>query len=804
MKLLFTLLFLVTSFTSWSQQQTQQEELKIEADKYFKEEQYNLAIQYYRELANLSDQNSEINYQMAESYRKTFNYAEAETYYLKVHYQAPTVFPLALYYYSLMLKLNGAFDESIYKFSEFILANSDNKVLNEFVEQAAVERAGSEMAKIESAKQQISYPLQMESLNSAYNDYAPTIRDSITLVITSGRIASNREVIDERYGEAFTDNLYFSKTGNVWHDKTRQIFNVTNSKYNDGSGSFNRQGDQYYYTLCGKDGPHCRIFLTELKNNKWTTPVPLGETINVKNYETKHPAISHGGDTLLFASNRPGGFGNSDIWMSIRVSNTEWGPAMNLGGSVNTKLNELAPAVTKYPNVFFFASDGHQNYGGLDLYMVKRLSSGQISIFNLDYPFNSNRDDCFITLDESKIYFSSNRSGGIGNFDIYSATIPSVISFISKLSLKNKDARSDVKLNSRTDRINNMNLLTARNEDRIEYENLTYPKKKIVDKMTNNQINHTNDLPSEYGELTPQEYDELKVIAELRYKTRELEKRLTKTILKSINTPSSASQHVSITATLIDSASGNFLANKKILLMDDLGEVIKVTTTNRSGKFRFTNIASSRQLFLRLEEIPSTHEDSFLLTNFKLTDDEAQTNFGVENIYFDFDHYNLRPEGKQVLNDLVIFLKSSPFVQVEIYAYADDLGADDYNLALTEKRGQAVLNYLTENGVDQTSLAVVAKGKQKISSLNVEVQRQFNRRVEFYLNGSKSGFDQNVKTYILRKKTDWDTIAASTGINKEELKHLNGSTANDLQIFQPIRIPTIAKGVSPELFFELH
>ncbi|CAN5371759.1 hypothetical protein BH09BAC3_BH09BAC3_12760 [soil metagenome] len=804
MKLLTLLILLTMSGHAWSQQKADQEELKIEADKYYKEEQYNLAIQYYRALANLSDQNAEVNYQLAESYRKIFDYTEAEAYYLKVHYQDPVAFPLALYYYALMLKLNGFFDESIDKFSAFILANADKKTFSELIEQATVDRAGSEMAKNEQTKKQFVYPLQMENLNSTFNDYAPTLRDSTTLVITSGRVASNREAIDERYGEAFTDNLYFSKTGNVWHDKTRQLFNITNSRYNDGSGSFNRKGDRYYFTVCGKDGPHCKIFLSILKNNKWTTPVPLGETINIKNYETKHPAISPGGDTLLFSSNRPGGFGNFDIWMSIRAGNNMWGPAMNLGGIVNTKLNELTPATTNFPNVFLLASDGHQNYGGQDLYMAKRLSNGQIAIYNLDYPFNSNRDDCFITVDARKIYFSSNRDGGLGNFDIYSVPISSVISFVSRLSLKNRDARGDVRLNSRTDHIDNMNLLTARNEDRIEYDNLTYPKKKIVDKLVYNQLNQMADSPSDYQGLTPQEYAELKALAEIQYKSGEIEKRFTKTLLKRLTTPSSATQHVSITGSLIDSASGAFLANKKILLMDDLGEVIKITTTNQSGQFRFTNIESSKKLFLRLEEIVSIKEENFLLTNLKMNNDETLPNLGVENIYFDFDHYIIRPEAKQVLNDLAIYLKNSPSVQVEIYAYADDLGADDYNLTLTEKRGQSVINYLTASGVDQTSLAVVAKGKQKNNSQNIDMQRQFNRRVEFYLNGSKSGFEKNVKTYILKKKTDWETIALSTGINREELKLLNGAVGNELQIFQPIRIPTTAKEILVELFFEIH
>ena len=101
------------------------------------------------------------------------------------------------------------------------------------------------------------------------------------------------------------------------------------------------------------DGPHCRIFLTQYQNGKWIEPVALNANVNFKSYESRQPAISYGGDSLIFATNRPGGLGGFDLWMSINSGEDNWGPAMNLGIGVNTKLNELAPAFTSFPNVLF-------------------------------------------------------------------------------------------------------------------------------------------------------------------------------------------------------------------------------------------------------------------------------------------------------------------------------------------------------------------------------------------------------------------------------------------------------------------
>ena len=84
--------------------------------------------------------------------------------------------------------------------------------------------------------------------------------------------------------------------------------------------------------------------------------------------------------------------------MSVNSGNDNWGPAMNLGSSVNTKLNELSPTFTAFQNVLFFSSDGHEGYGGLDMYMAKTFSTGETVLYNLGVPFNSNRDDSFISF----------------------------------------------------------------------------------------------------------------------------------------------------------------------------------------------------------------------------------------------------------------------------------------------------------------------------------------------------------------------------------------------------------------------
>jgi outer membrane protein OmpA-like peptidoglycan-associated protein len=702
--------------------------LRREGDRFFEIEQYSLAIEYYSQLAS----DPAITYRLAECYRRTFNYKQAELYYDKIRGEATSEFALATYYYALMLKANGKYEESIVHFEDFIYRHQCNDQLFAFVEQAIVDRAGSESALSDASSESDRYTLTDETFNSAFNDYAPAVMDTSMLVFTSGRTRSPLTAIDERYGEGYADNYLFEKKDGCWHDATRHIRNL-NTKFNDGSGSFTRKSDKYYFTICGKEASECRVFVSELRSGRWGDPRVLNDNINLDKFESKHPAVSPGGDTLLFVSDRPGGVGGFDIWMSIDAGNDDWGPAMNMGQIINTKMNEFAPAFANFNHVFFFASDGHQGFGGMDLYMAKRFSSGTQSVYNLGYPFNSNRDDCFVSFADNRLYLSSNREDGLGGFDIYSAKIKSPLSFISRLSLRNHSGRNDVSLASLWSTGSWMDLFYSRAEDRIEYESLTYGRRKIVDQMVANRNAHRKNSSEVFPELNEKEYNELLSIAQNRYRKIELQRRYRKTYLADIKT---TGESVAVTGVLVDSLSGKPLASMNIFLMNEDGEVLKVTSTNESGIFRFTNITDAGNLYLRYEGHSSDNTRPGV-TDLIVVADTPDT-FTFDNIYFDTDHYELRNDAKEVLNKLGDFLKLIPDSQVEIFAYADDRGTDSYNLLLTKRRGEEVRSYLGSIGVDETSIAIVAKGRQTVDGFTNEEKRQFNRRVEFYINGERS------------------------------------------------------------------
>lgn len=793
-KLLFFLLS--TCVAASAQHKGLYEKLVSEGNRYYNDEQYHLAIELFTEAVSFNVNDPAVDFKLAEAYRFTFNYPEAEGYYLKVLYTGQSTYPLSLFYYALMLKLNGNFPEAIERFDQFITFHEQNQVLKDFVEQAIIEKAGCEIAQRETTVISADVHPLPGLLNTPYNDFAPAFQSANTLIITSSRITSNRTLIDERYGEAFTDNYYFERAGERWEDKTHQQFWITNSLYNDGSGSFTRNGGQYFFTICEE---RCRIFETRLENSKWTKPSPLNQHINTPGFDSKQPAIAPSGDTLYFASNRPGGHGLFDIWESVRSADGQWGPPVNAGNIINTKANDVAPALSGSAGLFF-ASEGHPGYGGYDLFLAIRPSQGDTVLYNLNLPFNSAKDDCFLTFNGKEIFWSSNRTGGKGGFDIYGNFDLSAKELVAKLKSKNRNDSRSATLTSRTAKSEHLHLLASRNEETIDYNNLTYERKAIVNRMVENRLNNIENKREEFPDVTEEEFQLLKEISYTRFQTLLLKEKYASRLLTEITNTTNIEGSLSITGELIDSVTEQSLSSMKILLTNEFGEILKITSTNERGHFRFTDVEEDSRLFLRLETTPGRMVTA-RVKNVQLMGSDKHNTLYVENVYFDFDHYIIRPEAGQVLTELAAYLKSNPGAQVEIYAFADDRGSSAYNFELTQKRGEAVVSFLKKHGVDETSLAIIPKGKQSIKQVDSEIQRQYNRRAQFYINGVREIFTPLVKTYIAKKAADWNVISKMTGIPKEELRTLNAFDTELVKPFQPIRLPMNAKSIPDELFF---
>ena len=397
-----------------------------QGDKFYEEEEYYLAAQVYKQALEKDAKDYYSAYMLGKSQMAYFDYDGALRSFQRVKTKEDyrKNYPLTDYWLGTLLKIDGQYEKASEAFETFI-ANfqpmSDNPEHQGKKEQAELELAGCKLALREFKKPARDYGFAIlpPPVNTASAEFAPILfeHDS-SIVITSSRKVGQNEEMDPRFGEVFTDNYRFEKTGlGDWREiRYDDNFDSLNTTLNDGAGVFNSSRTKFYFTSCFHEEV-CRIYVSELINGQWSEKEELNENINMPGFYSKQPALSPNDDTLFFVSDRDGGKGMNDIWFSVlEGANEAWGPAQNLE-EVNTPYIDMSPCYYQQDGVLFFASNGREGFGGLDIYMARVGDYSQIE--NAGLPFNSNRDDFYFSIGENLGYLSSNRQDGVGNDDIY-------------------------------------------------------------------------------------------------------------------------------------------------------------------------------------------------------------------------------------------------------------------------------------------------------------------------------------------------------------------------------------------------
>ncbi len=176
--------------------------------------------------------------------------------------------------------------------------------------------------------------------------------------------------------------------------------------------------------LSKDDNYNSDIYTSSFDGKSWGPTVKLNKNVNTKNWES-HGFVSEDGSQLIFASDRPGGFGGLDLYISKKV-NGDWGPAVNLGPEINTQFNEDRPFLINNGKTLFFSSQGHSTMGGYDIFRSDLQANNIWSQpENLGYPINTPDDNIFfMPIENGKAGYYSlfKESEGFGKEDIYKIT----------------------------------------------------------------------------------------------------------------------------------------------------------------------------------------------------------------------------------------------------------------------------------------------------------------------------------------------------------------------------------------------
>ena len=333
--------------------------------------------------------------------------------------------------YSISLAGAGKFTEALGAVNEFL----KNPKLNAQSIKAGNYRKSTYAFAVEYAgKNPVSgyvfAPVNMGSnINSPYLEYYPS------LTIDGSKMVFTRRIDND-------EDFYESNFVNGAWSKAEPLLGKVNTNLNEGAQNISQDGELLVFTGCNypEGEGSCDLYFSVRNNSGWTEAQNLGPLINTEFWESS-PSLSPDKKALYFASNRPGGYGGKDIWVSYRQPNGRWGEPQNAGGTINTSGDEGCPFMHADNQTLYFNSNGHTGYGMTDLFLTRRLSdSAWTEPENLGYPINTINDEgsLIVASDGKTSYYASDRSDTKGGLDIYTFALREDIRPVKTLWVKGK------------------------------------------------------------------------------------------------------------------------------------------------------------------------------------------------------------------------------------------------------------------------------------------------------------------------------------------------------------------------------
>jgi hypothetical protein len=280
------------------------------------------------------------------------------------------------------------------------------------------------------AKELMKFPLNVDienvgdDINSEEPDYYPYIDDSETLLLFSTRRLKGNSGFDPGDGY-YTPDVFLSKEKYGKWTRSRSVGGAVCTSYDEeivgGSHDLSIIFLRMFNMEIAND-----IAVSERKGNTFQKPYLYGPPINTE-FREQCAFITDDKTTLYFCSDRPGGHGGYDIYVSKLLPDGEWGIPENLGPNVNTEYDDLFPYLSYDEKTLYFSSEGHSSMGGFDLFKSQWDTKATVwgKPKNMGYPINTAYDDMSICFNKTgkEAYISSWRKGkGIGDLDIYLVT----------------------------------------------------------------------------------------------------------------------------------------------------------------------------------------------------------------------------------------------------------------------------------------------------------------------------------------------------------------------------------------------
>jgi outer membrane protein OmpA-like peptidoglycan-associated protein len=718
LKLVFICLFAITTANA-------QNSNTKSADKLYEQFDFINAVKLYEKAVKKDPTDTKSIQKIADCYRFMNNPQMAEIWYGQL-INNTSADPINKFYYAQALRNNGKYDEAKQYYADYSKVAGTDKRSIEILK-------GIELVSL-LGKDNPLYEVSICPFNTKYSDYSPYIYKDQVLFVSNG-ISTGQ--IDPWTQRPFSQ-LYSvtSDSVNIGNYSKPEMFlgNTINGKYHEGPIALDRALNDLYITRNNYTSKFVRSNDKSVKLkifrlsyvpslNKFGTKLIQDFPHNSDQYSCAHPTISRDGQELYFTSDMPGGMGGTDIYV-CKKEGPIWGAPQNLK-EINTAGRDGFPFIAD-DGTLYFASDGHFGLGGLDIYYIRKEGAKWSRIANIGAPLNSSNDDFGYVQNEfgSKGYFTSNRSGGIGDDDIYSFTKEGL-----NLCGEVIDALTSAKLPGAIVKLFEGNILKneveADSKGGFCFEVEPFKKYRVV--------------------ASKQDYIAKDLIVDV------------KTEKQFIQLPLKKQYGIRLDVFVIDAKTKApiNMADVKLISLKTNQEAPKVT--NSAGHVLYDLDSETEYKVIAEKDLPA-EEAKYLanstLFNTKGVKSPAELNITIElrkeylnkfvkieNIYYDLDKYFIRPDATIELDKIVKILKDNPTMEIELSSHTDCRSSSKYNMWLSAKRAEAAVNYLIKQGVNPYRLIAAGYGETRVingcncepdnNSPCSEAQHQENRRTEF-------------------------------------------------------------------------
>lgn len=619
----------------------------------FENGHYNVAIQEFLKVKDIDPVYAgEMNRKLGDAYRLSNRWSESIPYYEKA-LETGVKDTDILFYLGYALKSKGEYTRAKEYFKRYADSAPADKVLAE-----RVLREMNSLLLTESIFQKTSEKefRNLEAVNSPGSEFTGVVHKGHLVFAASRKekIYANDLPYLGLYKAKISENM--SAVGKP------ELFSssVFADDRNEGSPTFTPDGKIMVFAR-GNSGkrkdlsPDVDLYMSRyVQGEGWTAPlrVPASDSLAFDG----SPAFSGDGKTLYFSSNRAGGNGGLDIYRVNMDASGRFGNPVNMGKAINTAGDEMFPFVSG-DGKLYFASDGHPGLGKLDLFVAIR-AGGKITVENLGLPYNSSMDDFGYIEDEyGNEFFSSNRSGGKGDDDIYYYLAP--------------ESPAEV----------------------VETPAEPEKERKVVNYYLAGEI-----------------FSEGKMLDSAVVNIYKLEGGIEAVFAENLVTRNGKFGPVKMEE------------DEDYVLLAEKPDYL----TKREG---FTMYGRSIPAVLLTRPVT----DTTFHVRIPLERIFIGKTFRLENIYYDLDKADIRPDAALELDKLVQILKDNPGIRIELGSHTDSRASDIYNQRLSQRRADAAINYIVNKGISRERLEARGYGESELllENAKTEAEHQQNRRTEF-------------------------------------------------------------------------